>query len=527
MKKRNWKKGLVGKLCAISSVLTAAEPVSRAGLFDNVSSLIPNTSSLVSTFIIGGSAVSFIKVATRSLSKGIDMMMNNFAQTRLNSKIQRAVMNTSINFNDINVKVLRRNLRSKLFYMFFYDLENVSKCIDWFCGAIERKQKDPSCNLKIPLVVGGPGCGKTTLIKMMIKAIGTPGVVLDPSMVDPDDKSRSQVAQLTGKWEKVVSGQRITEYSPFMAALLNKPKNNTLILTLDDVDKMSSSVLNKLWSACDGGTWNIEGREIDMSELFILGTANCSPAEMASDMRGADVTKALSSRFEVFHLRSPKIIHYMVAIRSLIDSINDESDDFTFNLSYKKLYRIAKYYYEQGTGMRCLSSIKTMLMGIRQKEQEADQNMADLTFNVDDKGDMHLDSMRYVKEIFGDSYLATEIEEDMNDDELANDLVDDLSSLNSEINLYKKIKEQQANIVQNIESDEVQPENKSEEQKENVVQNVESKNKPEEKKENVVQNIESDEVQPENKLEEQPDVNKAANFIDKLEENSPEIDSRG
>jgi len=153
--------------------------------------------------------------------------------------------------------------------------------------------------------------------------------------------------------------------------------------------------------------------------------------------------------------------------------------------------------------------------------------MADLTFNVDDKGDMHLDSMRYVKEIFGDSYLATEIEEDMNDDELANDLVDDLSSLNSEINLYKKIKEQQANIVQNIESDEVQPENKSEEQKENVVQNVESKNKPEEKKENVVQNIESDEVQPENKLEEQPDVNKAANFIDKLEENSPEIDSRG
>ena len=407
----------------------------------NISDMVPSTGKIfaIGTGLSGIGAIS--NFLSGLLNSSISSITKLFSQLKSDSDAEKLTHDSYMEISNIDVDALRQNLYDKLLDDYFYSEFEVRELIDYICYTIKMKQEDPKRTMKPILIWGDPACGKTRLITTIQKELGAMGVRLDPSMYNVNDKTKDPITNMLGTWTESINGQNIRKYSEFSAAISYMKKGQSLMLLADDVDKYAE-ILPKFWPFSDGGYQIIAGQRLDVSNVWVLFTANCGVKDMKFKSEGTNECLAMATRVKEFHIKSPRTIDYMVKLTVLINKFNKEHPGFELKYSSKDLYDISKYYFDNMTGMRCLATFLTSIGSIMERELDEGYSSAELGLILDSSGDLSIDSKRRISELeknkkeeeFGlDTENASLVSQILDEFKNIGDLLDD-NSKNLDIN---------------------------------------------------------------------------------------------
>ena len=235
------------------------------------------------------------------------------------------------------------------------------------------KKADISKPVGMLLVYGPPGSGKSSIVRSFLKIIydvltsGRKPLVISQSMIDEKDHENSEAKQAWGVLSKDVAGQKISSLSPFAAAVLSadKYKDGLVYVLVDDADKFKEEVLRGLWDVTDGGTIHVAGKEISLSKIVFILTAN-SDMSGAMDSLGGKAAKSASSAFTSrclkFLINAPKAQHYKVKIIEMLNDI--AATNGSFNISDNTIDVLARRCVKVEKGMRAVNEIKRRVLSI-------------------------------------------------------------------------------------------------------------------------------------------------------------------
>ena len=292
-------------------------------------------------------------------------------QRQIDEERVNDIAGSDFDFNSIDYDVARDQMQ-EVAEMYPYAKEECEIIMDFICGVIKTKQEDPKAQIPVLSLDGIPGCGKTSMLKRLLAAIGIIPIVISPTDVDNGNKKVSPLQQAYGSWTSRFGNYFMQVDAPLTKAL--KVNKYYTCVIFDDADKFAPEVIQGFWNIADGGKIKSGDSYIDTSKLFTFVTSNKSINKLADKMLsdkklGIDKewVEAIKTRFMCLTIPAPRFIDYRNKLVDLLGELASLYEDINILATDEIVDLVATIFLSNGKCMRNINELRIYLNGALSK----------------------------------------------------------------------------------------------------------------------------------------------------------------
>ena len=313
-------------------------------------------------------ALSAVGAAQNTVKLYLERVYGLHDQRVTDQQTKKSLEGSNCIFNNIDTEWARSQMMTlKAQYPYLGD--TFDDIVNFVCSYIDIKKEDPKASLPLLSLYGEPGCGKTSLLKALLRSIGLNPVVISPSDVDKANTKFSPVHQLFVGFRTKVGNNNVQVDSIINKALRTNP--DTTVLLFDDADKFDKEVIQVFWNLPDGGLLKVGQNYIDTSKIWAMVTSNSSIDNMADEFVSNEDdsnsesgslsakahywAKSVKRRFFTCHVKNPRSEDYKNKLKDLLEQLKTKYAGIQLAIDDSTLDAISEHFVNNG---KCMSNIK-------------------------------------------------------------------------------------------------------------------------------------------------------------------------
>lgn len=292
-------------------------------------------------------------------------------QRQIDKERMNDIAGSDFDFSSIDYDVARDQMQ-EVAEMYPYAKKECEIIMDFICGVIKTKQEDPKAQIPVLSLDGVPGCGKTSMLKRLLAAIGVVPIIISPTDVDNGNKKISPLQQAYGSWTSRFGNYFMQVDAPLTKAL--KVNKYYTCVIFDDADKFAPEVIQGFWNIADGGKIKSGDSYIDTSKLFTFVTSNKSINKLADKMLSdkqlgidSEWVKAVKTRFMCLNIPAPRFIDYRNKLVDLLGEFASLYEDINIVASDEVVDSVATFFLSNEKCMRNMNELRIYLNGALSK----------------------------------------------------------------------------------------------------------------------------------------------------------------